>query len=113
MFSVEREVSDPRGGAALVGLLHPGVRQNESPIVKDRMADQPIKEIAGLLAELVALCLELLERLREPVGDLDISSFELPCELDVVVPGQADRRAGCRHAHDQPQDRRGAGPRSP
>ena len=74
------------------------------------MADQPIKEIAGLLAELVALCLELLERLCEPVGDLDISSFELPCELDVVVPGQADRRAGCRHAHDQPQDRRGVGP---
>ena len=35
-FSVEREVSDPRGGAALVGLLHPGVRHNERPVIEDR-----------------------------------------------------------------------------
>ncbi len=44
------------------------------------------------------------------MGDLDISSFELACELHVVVPGQADRRAGVRHRHDQPQDRRSVGP---
>lgn len=49
------------------------------------MADQPIEEVADLVAERVGLGVELLEGLCQAVGDLHVAAFEFAYELDVVV----------------------------
>ena len=40
------------------------MRHHEVAIVEHRVADQPLQEVAGLLAQLRGLRVELLERLR-------------------------------------------------
>ena len=56
----------------MVGLLHPGVRDDELAVVEHGVADEPIEEVACLLAELLRLGFELLEGLGEAVGDLHV-----------------------------------------
>jgi len=105
-LAVQREVAHARRRAALVGLLHARVRDDEPAVVEHGMADEALEEVADLVAKLRLLPVELLERLPQPVRDLHVATLELAHKLCVVVAGQADRGAGGGHRHDEPQHAR-------
>jgi hypothetical protein len=108
----QREVADAPGRATLIGLLHPGVRDDELSVVEHDVADELVEEVAGLIAKLVRLAFELLQRLLESMRDPDVPALELSNELDVVIARQADGGAGLGHRHDE-LPRGVSGPRSP
>ena len=85
------------------------MRDHELAVVEHRMADEPVEEVTCLRAQLIRLRVELLECLRQPVRDLDVSASQLARELHVVVSGQADCGAGLGHRHHEPQDSGGIG----
>jgi hypothetical protein len=106
---VQGEGAHPAGGAAVVGLLEPGVGDHEPPLVEDEVADQPVAEVEDLLAELLALPAQLLQGLGEPVGGRDLGAPERADQLVLVVPGHAQGVAVADHAHGQPQHAGGVG----
>ncbi len=101
--AVEREGAHPSGGAAVVGLLQPGVRHHQRSAVELVVADQAVHERLGRLAELLRLAVELLQGPFEAVRDRDLAAVQRPHELLLVVAGHAQRRPRRHHAHDQPQ----------
>jgi hypothetical protein len=102
-LAVEREAAHPAGGPALVGLLEPGVRDHEPAAVEHVVADQALDERFHLGDELRRLGVELGERLRQAVSELDVAPVELAGQLLLVVARHADRRSGRDHAHHQAQ----------
>ncbi len=102
-LAVQRELADPAGGPPLVRLLQAGVRDHQLAVVEHVVADQPVHELLGLLAELLRLPGELLQRLRQPVGELDVPAPERAHQLVLVVARHAERVAVGHHAHHQPE----------
>src|SRR3954469_3031492 len=74
---------------------------DETAVVEDVVADQPIEERNELclcaLAISVGYRLDLRECAVEAVSDLNVTATQLAQELHVVVPGHAMRRLGFDH----------------
>ena len=100
-LAVEGEVPDLARPSTLHLLLHPGVGDHEVAVVEDVMAHQPVEEVGEFLAErgprLAGQGVDLGQRVGEAVGDLDVLAREPPDELQVVVAGDAQRRAVEHH----------------
>ena len=97
----ERELPHAPGRAALHRSGMPGVGDDELAVVEHDVADEPVEERLDLVAELVGSRVELLERLGQAVGDLDVAAAQLAEQLDVVVAGHAERVPGGDHRHHQ------------
>ena len=78
-------------------------------VVENDVADQRVKEVAGVIPKLVGLAGQLVERFGKAVGDLDVTALELADELDVMVARETDRGPGMDHRHHELQDRRRIG----
>ncbi len=105
--AVEGVRSDPAGGAAVVLLRQAGVADHQLAVVQQVVADQVAHEGADLLAELLRLPGQLVQRLLEAVRDGDAPPAHRPAELVLVVSGHAEGVAGRDHAHHQAQHTRG------
>src|SRR5262249_6831798 len=92
--------------APLHRLFHPRVRHNQPSAVEHIMRHPVIDKIDDLGFELGRFGLELGERLREPVGDFDLTAAKFAHQLDVVVSGNAERRAGLDQRHHDAQHAR-------
>jgi hypothetical protein len=68
------------------------VCDDQLPVVENVVANSVVDECGDLLLELLGLALELRQRLRQPVGDLDVPPAQLAHELHVVVAGHAEGR---------------------
>ncbi len=91
----------------MVGLLEPRVRDDEAALVEHEVRHEPVHERLGRGPELRRLAPELVERLGEPVRDLDVAPAQRADELVLVVARHAERLARRDHAHDEPQHARG------
>ena len=75
------------------------MRHDEMPIVEHVVADEAIEELLHLGAELWRLRSSSAKRAIEAVADRDVAAVQLPLQLDVVIPGHAQRRSRLRHRH--------------
>jgi hypothetical protein len=91
----------------VVGLLQTGVSNHQLAVVQHDMADEVVAEMLDLRTEGLVLTAELLEGLRESVGDLDVGAAECSYELVLVVAGDAERVTRCGHAHHETKHARG------
>ncbi len=79
------------------------MRDDEFAAVENIVADEPVEKLQHLIAKLVGLGLELVQRRLQPVRDRDVLAAQLAHELDIVVAGHAQRVAAFHHAHDEAQ----------
>ena len=104
-FAVQGEFPDLARAAALHVRLHPRMGNDQLAAVKDIMTDesiQKIREVLGKpLAAVAGQCIDLGERLRQAMRNPHVLATQLAHQLDVVVAGQAKRRAGSDHVADQ------------
>ena len=75
--AVERELADATRRAAGVLRLHASMRHDELALIEDEVADESIDELGHGLAELRRLAVELLDRLRQAVGELHVLAAQL------------------------------------
>ena len=100
---VQREAAHPAGRPALVGLLQPGMRDDQPPAVQDQVRHQATAEVTDLPPELLVLGGQLAERLGQAVTDLHVAPVQGADQLVLVVPGHGQGVPGGHHAHHQPE----------
>ena len=101
--AVERERAHPARRPVVVGLLQPGVGDDEPAAVEHQVGDQPVAPVAHLRAELLGLGVELGEGQLQPVGALHVVPVERADQLRLVVSRDGERVPSRRHAHREPQ----------
>ncbi|CAO0834319.1 hypothetical protein SMICM17S_01117 [Streptomyces microflavus] len=109
---VQRVRADPARSAAVVLLGQSGVADHQVAAVQHVVADQPVDELPHLLPELGVLGVlarQLLDRLGEAVGLLDLAAREVAAELVLVVAGDAEGVARRDHGHDAAEHTRAVG----
>ena len=102
-LAVQAELAHARRRAALELLFETRVSDDELAVVQHVVAHQAVNEVGHLPPGLVRLAFELLQRLREPVGQTHVLAPELAHELGVVVAGDAQRRIVLDCLPHQPQ----------
>ena len=100
-FAIQRERAHGARAPSLEGFLHARVGNDQPSPIEDIVADQSGDEGLHPVNERFALAFELLDRLGEPVGQLDVPAGQLPEQLGLVVAGHADRDPILDHVHDQ------------
>ena len=101
---IKSEFSHFAGAATLHRFLHASVGHHELAVIEDIVADEVVEELRGFDAELVRLAAQLFDRLRQAVGQLDITSLEGLDELYVVIARNADGLPRVNHSHRQTED---------
>ena len=71
-------------------LLQASVGDDQFPVVEDKMADQAIEKLCNFDAEGFRLMAELLHRLSQAVGALNITSSQRSHQFHVVIAGNAE-----------------------
>ncbi len=98
-IAVEGKRAHSRRGSAVHGRWQAGMRDDELAVIEHEMPEQPVHELRRLGGEAFASGCELGQALGQAMTDGDISAAQRAHELRLVVPGHAERGAGCRHAH--------------
>ena len=75
-------------------------------MVEYKVTDQAIDELGNALGELGWLCGELFEALGQPVAGCHVLPIQGSEQLDLVIPGEAERGTVGHHAHCEPEHRR-------
>ena len=102
-FAVKAKLSNAPGRTSLIGFLQSGMSHYQAPIIKNQVADQFINKGRDGLLKILALRLQLLQSLSQPMSNAHITPFELLDQLHIMVAGHAKAGSRLHRRHTQPK----------